>query len=381
MSRAVVFFFISVSLCLFRLQLVAETAALHKNTEWELKASMKYDALCLLNVLSGDAYYMEYYRSEYEHFHPLFTAEENRAFEQLKHVIKDEGGGIISAKLALYYSAVNDESLSEMIHTAQHSEVMRTELKKTSYWDDDGWKNYEKARPSLVTALRALDRVGFPSYWKEHAEPGIKQRIAQLTPDLKKYNIIPAIESCLGFVLPSETITVYLLAYSEPHGIRVTGLRFLTHESYPFTIVLHNAIHEPMHPPYHAEVPRIRKAVEVLAADPLVADKVKNHDPSFGYNTASGYIEEDSVEALEQFVSEQFGAGRDAREYWKDHDGGMHILAAAIYSEYKSAREHHPQTYSDWFVRAVETGELRGDKLRSTIDHFFSEGSGEERHK
>lgn len=355
--------------------LIADSGALHASTDWELKPSLKYDALCLLNVLSGDPYYLHYYQAEYDHFHPLFTPKENAALVQLKHVIKDEGGGIVSAKLALYYSVVNDETLPEMIRTAHDSRSMQAALKKTSYWDDSGWKNYEEARPALEIALRALNRVGFPAYWKQSAEPGIERRIAQLSPDLPKYNIVPGIERYLGFALPSQTITVYILAYSEPHGIRMTGLRFLTHESYPFRIVLHNAIHEPMHPPYNTNDPRVRKAIDLLSSDPLIVDKVKHHDPSFGYNTVAGYIEEDSVQALEQIVAEQFGVARDAREYWKEQDGGMHVLAAAIYTGYKVALQRTPEAYSDWFVRAVEDGELRGDELQATVKSFFLETS------
>ena len=118
----------------------------HKTTDWELKPSLKYDALCLLNALSGDPYYLEYYRAEYEHFHPLFTPEENSAFERLKHVIKDQGNDIISAKLALYYSVVDDETIPEMIRTAHDSSTMKIELQKTAYWSDEGWKNYEEAQ-------------------------------------------------------------------------------------------------------------------------------------------------------------------------------------------------------------------------------------------
>ena len=248
--------------------LFAETAPLHTSTDWQLKPSFKYDTLCLLNVLSGDPYYLHYYQAEYDHFHPLFTPEEQAAFAQLKHVIKDEGHGIISAKLALYYSAVDDETLPEMIRTAHDSAAMEAALQKTSYWSADGWQNYEAARPALEAALRALDRVGFPAYWAANAKPKIEKRIAELSPELPKYNIIPVIESYLGFPLPSQTITVYLLAYSEPHGIRITGLRFLTHVSYPFSIVLHNAIHEPMHPPYHADDPKVREAIESAGARP-----------------------------------------------------------------------------------------------------------------
>lgn len=229
---------------------------------------------------------------------------------------------------------------------------------------------------SSYGSLFAVGRTGTqsPSILKTfiRARRGQGCRIAELSLDLPKYNIVPAIEARLGFPLPSQTITVYLLAYSEPHGIRITGLRFLTHLSYPFDIVLHNAIHEAMHPPYDANDSAVRKAVDLLGRDPLVVDKVNHHDASFGYNTASGYIEEDSVQALEQILSEEFGVGRNAQEYWREQDGGMHLLAAAIYVEYKSALSQSRQPYAKWFVHAVESGDLRGDKLQHTVNGFFS---------
>jgi hypothetical protein len=352
--------------------LSAETAPLHTSTDWQLKPSFKYDTLCLLNVLSGDPYYLYYYQAECDHFLPLFTPEEQASFAQLKHVIKDEGNGIVSAKLSLYYSVVDDETIPEMIRTAHDSAAMEAGLKKTSYWSADGWQNYEAARPALEVALKALNRVGFPAYWEANAKPKIEKRIAEISSELPKYNIIPVIESYLGFPLPSQTITVYLLAYSEPHGIRITGLRFLTHMRYPFNIVLHNAIHEPMHPPYHADDPKVREAIDLLGRDPLVLDKVQHHDPSFGYNTTAGYIEEDSVQGLEELVSEKLGVGHNPCQYWKEQDAGIHVLAAAIYTDYKQASSSNPEPYSQWFVHAVQDGQLRGNNLQQTVHTFFS---------
>lgn len=341
-------------------------------TDWQLEPSLKYDALCILNALTGDPYYLHYYQAEYDHFHRLFTPAEQAAFAELKHVIKDEGHEIISAKLALYYSTVDDQTLSQMIQTAHDSSKMEAALRRTSYWNADSWRNFESARPALESALRALDRVGFPEYWAAHAKPKIEKRIRELSVDLPKYDIIPVIESYLGFPLPSHTIEVYLLAYSEPHGIRITGLRFLTHVSYPFRIVLHNAIHESMHPPYRVEDVDVWKAIDLLGNDPMVMDKVQHHDPSFGYNTAPGYIEEDSVQALEQIVSENFDVGHNPCEYWKEQDDGMHILAVALYVGYKDAQSRNSRPYSRWFSNAVESGQLRGTPLLDTIHTFFS---------
>jgi hypothetical protein len=344
----------------------------HTSTDWQLKPSLKYDALCLFNVLSGDPYYLHYYQAEYDRFHPLFTPEEQAAFVQLKHVLKDENGEIVSATLTLYYSTVDDETLPEMIRTAHDSSAMEAALKKTTYWSETGWKSYDQARPALEVALRALDRVGFPDYWMHSARPRVESRIAELAHDLPRYNIVPAMENLLGFALPSQTITIYLLNYSEPHGIRITGLRFLTHVSYPFRIVMHNAIHEPMHPPYSYDDPAVQRAIDLLGSDPLIADKVQNHDPSFGYNSTRGYIEEDSVQALEEIVSEQFGVGRNPCQYWQQQDGGIHVLAAAIYVGYKAALAKHPEPYSRWFTDAVTNRQIRGDGLKSTVASFFS---------
>jgi hypothetical protein len=70
-------------LCSTLPSLSAQAVPFHTHTDWQLKPSLKYDALCLLNVLSGDPYYLHYYQAEYDHFHPLFNPGEQAAFVQL----------------------------------------------------------------------------------------------------------------------------------------------------------------------------------------------------------------------------------------------------------------------------------------------------------
>jgi hypothetical protein len=67
---------------------------------------------------------------------------------------------------------------------------------------------------------------------------------------------------------------VYLLYYSKPHGIKITGMRFLTNYSYPFRIVLRNAIHEMMHPPYDlAHDAGLRASLQSLRSDAFLMGK------------------------------------------------------------------------------------------------------------
>ncbi len=351
-----------------------QTGQRHTTTDWELKPSLKFDTLCLLNALSGDPYYLHYYQAEYDRFNPLFTPAERYSFRQLKAIIKDGEGNIISAKLSLYFSATQDDTLEQMIQTTHDSSRMRAVLMDTPYWSADGWAAYENARPQLEIALKALQRVGFSQYWETNARPQIDKRIVELSPTLPKYNVIPAIEDKLGKPLSSNRITVYLLAYSEPHGIKITGTRFITHVSYPFRVVLHNAVHEMMHPPYDRSDPAISSAIEQIGQDPLVRDKIENHNKSFGYNSVPGYVEEDSVQALEEIVCEQFGIERNSQEYWKEQDDGIHILAVAIYVQYKQALRDSQTAipYPQWLVKTVRNGDLQGAKLAETTRNFFA---------
>jgi hypothetical protein len=346
----------------------------HSTTDWALKPSLKYDSLCLINALTGDPYYLRYHQAEYDHFNPLFTPDERENLRQLKAIIKDEAGGIISATLSLYFSAVNDESIEQMIQTTRDSSLMRDALMKTTYWSASGWATYENARPHLEIVLKALQRVGFPQYWEANAKPRIEKRIVELSDALAQYNVVPAIEDKLGHPLSSNRITVYLLTYSEPHGIKITGTQFITHVSYPFRIVLHNAVHEMMHPPYDKNYPAISAAIEQLGQDPSIRDKVENHNKAFGYNSAPGYVEEDSVQALEQIVCDELGVTRNSRQYWKAQDDGIHILAVAIYVQYKQALQEikAPIPFPQWFVKAVREGDLQGSKLAETTKQFFA---------
>jgi hypothetical protein len=50
----------------------------------------------------------------------------------------------------------------------------------------------------------------------------------------------------------------------------------------------------------------------------------------------------------------------------------MHVLAAAIYDQYKQALTDQSQPFGQWFVNAVENGELRGEKLSNTVRRSFS---------
>ena len=357
-------------------QLLAQDgrAEFHTTTDWDLRPSFVFDTLCALNFLSGDKYYLEFYQPDYDRLFPQLRSEERAAFVSLKRRIKDQNGGIISAQLALYFSATDAETLEDMIRVVKDSSAMQRSLKATPYYSDDGWKVYEESRGDLEAAFRALKRIHFEADWEKLVRPKIDKSRAAIAQDLPKYNVIPRIEAVLGSPRPSNKITVYLLYYSQPHGIKITGTRFLTHYSYPFRIVLRNAIHEMMHPPYDlVHDADLRASLQSLRADAFLMGKVEHHDRSFGYNSLEGLEEEDCVQALEQILAEPLGMGGNPHQYWKEQDDGIHVLAVALYSLMK--QQNFPdahEAFPAFLNRMIHSGALSNGRIEELNRTFFA---------
>ncbi len=86
-----------------------------------------------------------------------------------------------------------------------------------------------------------------------------------------------------------------------------------------------------LHPLYDLEhYAGIRSAIESLRLSPYIMDKVGHHDPSFGYNDLEDFVEEDCVQALEQTITQSLGLKNNEQDYWRQQDGGMHVLAVAL---------------------------------------------------
>lgn len=348
-------------------------ATRHDVTDWSVSPSFKFDTLCFLNALTGDSFYLKYYGEEYARFEPRFTPAVRAALAGLKRKLKDDNKNIVSAFLSLYFSATDDETLDDLLRTLDNSERMKRGLKTTVYYDEKAWRLFESVRGDLKTIFLFLKAAEFEAYWRRNILPKVRLRIAEVEKDLPKYNVIEAVETGLGDALPSNKITIYMLYYARPHGIRITGARFLCDVSYPLKTVVQNAAHEMMHPPYDLARDReLRKALDSLRADAFLMDKVKNHDPSFGYNSFESYVEENCVRALDQLASERLGLAGDARQRWKAEDGGMHVFAAALYSLLKrESREARKESFRDFLVRAIRSGRLRAGNVKPVYDAFY----------
>jgi hypothetical protein len=129
-----------------------------------------------------------------------------------------------------------------------------------------------------------------------------------------------------------------------------------------------------MHPPFDLARDReLREALNSLKADSFLMDAIKNHNPSFGYNSFDGFIEEDCVRALDQVASERLKIGRDARQRWKDEDDGMHVFSVALYSLMKQESFSQSQEpFREFLIRMIRTGKLAKGKIKTIYQDFIA---------
>jgi len=344
-------------------------------TNWIIEPSFKYDALCFLNILTADTFYLTYYRGEFDKFKPSLTPEVINALYNLKRVLKDENGRIVSAYLCLYFSAVDDSTLDQMITTLQNPAMLRENFEESPYHSEESWHLFTSVKTELLTIINFLKQIGFEKYWKENILPVVQKTIGEIKPDLPKFDVVKENEEFLGFKLPSGTITVYMLYYSQPHGIKITGTRFLTDVAWPFKIVIRTAAHEMMHPPFdYSNDERLRKAIESLKEDEFLMDKVLNHNPSFGYNSLEGLVEEDCVQAMDQLINEKLGVAKDPRKRWIESDDGIHVFAVALYKVMKEDNYNsNNEVFSDYLTRMIESGKLGVGNIKSHYVNFYKE--------
>jgi hypothetical protein len=339
-------------------------------TRYRLETSEKFDALCLINLLSDDPFYTKYYPAEHAWWREHVSAETLAAARRIKQVLRDEGGGIVSASLVLYFSASRSATIAGTLEDLEHLDALRQRFERTPYYDAEEWVRLVSIAPELRTVLRGLRAARFPQYWASAIKPRLEERAAVFGPALASRDIVPLQEKMLGFRLKDRSITVFLVHFTRPHGIKVTGNRFLTAADLAPEIVIRTAIHEMMHPPFDTSDPALWAAVESIRLHPLVVDRLTHHDPSFGYNSFEGLLEEGMVKTLDQFIAERLGIAVPAEERWRKNDQGLHVIAAALYQVMREDR--YDETGGDAGAYLRDPGHVR--RIVAALDRIAANG-------
>lgn len=341
------------------------TAQAAIRTQWKVRGSEGFDALCFLGPLAGKPLYTRYYEAELAEFRSKFPAEAQAALDALQKAA-DAQGALLAPNLCTLLSGAPDATLDDVILAVREAETRVLPAYKASpYWSPEAWDSLRAGRAPLLSVLTGLQAAGFPEFRRRFVAAKLPARIEALSARLATMDVIAEQERLLGRRL-DPGIEIVLLWFSKPHGTRIQGQRFLSHVDYPDALTIRIAGHEILHPPFPMDGPTAKAAIATLEKDSLMVRILKEHDPTFGYNSMEGILNEDTVEALDQIIAERLGVSTPPAKRWADADGGMHVLAAGLYGMLKAGG--YDRTGGDieaWMAKAVKAGRLAPASLHA----------------
>jgi hypothetical protein len=310
---------------------------------WVIRPSLWFDAVCLVPLLADMPFYTSRHsgdtRTWRERFESAAGPEARDAVSVLRREVAERAAKPLPAFLALWTSpaaaapGTAAESLDGLVAAVADPELLATAMRETSpHWNEDDDALFRSVRPALLAVLEGLQAAGLARWWTEHAEDGLRRRCGELREAFAGYDLVPLVERHTGMAFDARAVELCVLRWAAPHGIRVTGTRFLTDVRYNADTVLNIAVHELLHPPWPDGHP-VKERLAALAADPFLAARFAGRDPVAGYNTWASYAEEDAAQALDQFLNTRLGRNTrgDPATRWTKADGGMHVLALLLH--------------------------------------------------
>jgi hypothetical protein len=314
-----------------------------EEARWVVHPSLWFDAVCLIPLLAG----LPFYTSRHEHdarwWQERFASTAGQQARDGVSVLREEVADLavkpLPAFLALWTSPAAGpsgeaaEGLDGLIAAVAEPELLVSAMRDTSArWNEADDRLFRSVRPALLAVLEGLRAAGLASWWAEHAADDLSRRCEELRQSFAGYDLVPLVEQHTGVSFDIRAVELCVLRWAAPHGIRVTGTRFLTDIRYDADRVLNIAVHELLHPPWPKDHP-VKGRLDALAADPFLAARFAGRDPAAGYNTWASYAEEDAAQALDQFLNTQLGRNTrgDPATRWTTADDGMHVLALLLY--------------------------------------------------
>jgi hypothetical protein len=348
---------------------------------WLIHPSLWFDAMCLIPLLADLPFYTSFHEQDTRVWQERFASMAGPAAQDgiavLRREIAEQAAKPLPAFLALWTSpaAGPSDSLDELIEAVADPELLITAMREASmHWSQASEELFRSVRPALQAVLKGMRAAGLADWWTEHAEGDLQHRCGELRQELAGYDLVPLVERHTGLSFTTRAVELCVLRWAAPHGIRVTGTRFLTDTRYRTDTVLNIAVHELLHPPWPPDHP-VKKSLDALAADPFLSARFAGRDPDAGYNTWSGYAEEDAAQALDQFLNTQLGRNSRGEPVarWAVADDGMHVLALLLHDTLQRGG-FDPKTgsYADFLARALSDPQMWPGDLQARYTELMS---------
>ena len=333
---------------------------------WVIHPSLWFDAVCLIPLLAGLPFYTSRHEQDarwwQERFASVAGQQARDGVSVLREEVADQAVKPLPAFLALWTSPAAGpsgaaaEDLDGLIAAVADPELLVSAMRKGSArWNEADDRLFRSVRPALLAVLEGLRAARLADWWAEHAADDLGRRCAELSESFAAYDLVPLVEQHTEVSFETRAVELCVLRWAAPHGIRVTGTRFLTDIRYDADRVLNIAVHELLHPPWPKDHP-VKGRLDALAADPFLAARFAGRDPAAGYNTWASYAEEDAAQALDQFLNTQLRRNTrgDPVTRWTTADDGMHVLALLLYDTLRRGGfDPAAGSYADFLARAL----------------------------
>lgn len=333
-------------------------------TRWLLRTSEGFDALGFLSPLSGDPFYKKHYEKEVADFAPKLGPEIMQAIKTMRDEVAATDG-LMSPAFYLWFSGGPDATFEDLYASIDNPQRLRPTMEASPYWDAEEWQRFVARLPRLRQILTSLQAAGFRQYRNTLVAPQASSKLPPLRQKLANYDVIRWAEFYTGRAM-DPAIEVIFMHFNKPHGIKIVGQRYLTGLDYSDDVTIRTAGHEMLHPPIPMDGEAAKAAMAIFEKDAVLQRILAERDKSYGYGDIEGLFNEGLTQALDQMIGERLGVAYDPGERWRRHDGGMHVLAAALYGMLREdGYDRAGGNLEGWVLKQAENGAFGAPRLHA----------------
>jgi hypothetical protein len=332
-------------------------------TEWTVRDSEGLDAIAFLGALAGVPLYLDEYRDEAAAFAARLNDGVVQRLAELTDDARTSGFGLMWPNLASMLSAGPTDSVDDVVDLLGHVAERIGPHRPAQAWTDSDWGWLIASAPSLRDVLVAMRDAGFAEFRRSRIGTDLDERAEELAHQLAPFDVVVLVHRLSGKALDPQ-IEIVLLHFCQPHGVRISGQRFIQSPDFDLMTTVRVAAHELLHPPMDMGGRVATDVLHELGRVELLVRIVREHDPSWGYTTLEGYLNEDVCQALDQLIVEQLSVAQNPADRWHEADGGMHVLAAGLYGLLREdGWVRSGGSIEAWLGAALEAGRLQPQVL------------------
>jgi hypothetical protein len=352
-------------------------------TVWTVKPSFKYDLCSFAGMLTGRELYKKFYGDLVAEWSRKLPSPVSAAVKRIDAIIGPQQPP--GPRLCVLLSAVAaDDSIAAIITAMNDEAGVRQRLMASDFASEKAWQQWQLLKPFLQTLFAHLQKEQFETYWRNNFYPKISAKLPRLQQELQSYDVIGDLERFLVDWESNDSLKVYALWLLQPHAIRLTGQQYLTDANYPMHVTVKSAYHELLHPYGERLVDTVlAKEFDALKADAFLQQRQASSNPALGYRSFMAYCREEVVLAADLWVAERrrvisqlMGENGNAseaavRQYLEKHEGGVHVLAAVIYSYLEAGLKLDRMSYATFVKELFASGRLQPGKLELRHQDFM----------